>query len=402
VPAWGVAVALAVAALALSVASDVLEDSGAAVTAAELLSRVVNAIAMLAFATVGAFVVARRPETAIGWAFLALGSLLAVRYLAAAYATFGLLTRPGSLPGADLAWSIGEVFAMAPFALFAVSMLLFPNGRLPSVRWRRVPWIVGIGSVAGGLGLALRPGALDPPLKAFVNPLGLGAERDPFEALSALGWLLMAAGMLATGVALVQRLRRARGVERQQLKWVAYAGGLYGAIFVVISATFFAELRGDGIDALRHSAIGLGYAALPIAAGFAILRYRLYDIDVVINRTLVYTALTATLASTYLASVLLLQLVLSPLTEQSGLAIAGSTLAVAGLFQPARLRIQAAVDRRFFRRRYDAARTLERFGASLRDEVDLDGLGIELRAVVGETMQPAHVSLWLREARAKR
>ena len=195
-------------------------------------------------------------------------------------------------------------------------------------------------------------------------------------------------------------MRRAHGIERLQLKWIAFAASLFAVGFLVISITFFVELSGSIIDPLRTAVLGFGFCTIPIAAGIAILRYRLYDIDVVINRTLVYGALTATLAGVYIGSVLLLQLLLRPLTADSNLAIAGSTLAVAALFRPARTRIQGAVDRRFFRRKYDAARTLERFGTHLRDEVALDSLSAELRAVVVETMQPAHVSLWLREAGA--
>jgi hypothetical protein len=212
---------------------------------------------------------------------------------------------------------------------------------------------------------------------------------------------LVTGGVFASGLAMYRRMRRAHGIERLQLKWIAFAASLFAVGFLVISITFFAGLSGTTVDTLRTAVLGLGISTIPVAAGIAILRYRLYDIDVVINRTLVYGALTATLAAAYLGSVLLLQLVLRPITEESSLAIAGSTLAVAALFRPARTRIQGAVDRRFFRRKYDAARTLERFGAHLRDEVALDSLSAELRAVVADTMQPAHVSLWLRAPDAR-
>jgi hypothetical protein len=194
-------------------------------------------------------------------------------------------------------------------------------------------------------------------------------------------------------------LRRARGVERQQLKLVLAIGAVV-AVVVVLDMTSWLIWPHGGLQ-LRMGVMGIGFAAFPLAAGVAILRYRLYDIDVVINRTLVYGALSATLAGTYAGTVLLLQLVLSGATSGSGLAIAGSTLAVAALVRPARGRIQSAVDRRFYRQKYDAARTVERFGARLRDEVDLDALGSELRAVVAHTMQPATVSLWLRFPEAR-
>jgi hypothetical protein len=223
--------------------------------------------------------------------------------------------------------------------------------------------------------------------------LGTPGGLDAVGALEAIGFagavvvLLMT---IAAPVSLVGRLRRARGEERQQLTWMAYAGVLLAA-----GAALTIPLDGQGILPALIQALVLG-PIVAIAAGIAMLRHRLYDIHVVINRTLVYGGLTATLVGAYLAVVLLLQLALSPLTEQSDLAIAGSTLAVAGLFRPARRRIQQLVDRRFYRHRYDAAITLERFGGRLRDQVDLEALGGELRGVVTETMQPAHVSLWVR------
>jgi hypothetical protein len=349
---------------------------------------------------VGAFVLWRRPGNRIGWVFLAIGIAVSLRVGAAQYAEYSLLVRPGSLPGGRVAVSLGEGLSAAMFALLGLALLLFPDGKVPSRRWRKVLWMLGAAALFGLAGSGLRPGEFveTESFDTFSNPLGVGSDPEPFDALGGLAWLLVTAGMFACGLAMVRRMRRAHGIERLQLKWIAFAASLLAVGFLVISITFFAELSGPTIDPLRTAVLGLGFCAIPIAAGIAILRYRLYDIDVVINRTLVYGALTAILAGVYIGTVLLLQFLLRPLTADSNLAIAGSTLAVAALFRPARARIQGAVDRRFFRRKYDAGRTLERFGAHLRDEVALDSLSAELRAVVFETMQPAHVSLWLREA----
>jgi hypothetical protein len=275
------------------------------------------------------------------------------------------------------------------FALFTFFFLLFPNGRLPSRRWRPVAWLAGF-ALGGILFGAFAPGSL---LTSEVeNPFGAaGTTGDIVAAVYGLGWTLSLIANLAAAISVVVRFRHARGEERLQIKWVAFAAGLNAFTFVA-TYTVLQEVWKDADPVVPI----LGLVAIPIAAAFAIFKRRLYDIDVVINRTLVYGALTAILAGIYLGSVLLLQLALRPLTEESNLAIAVSTLAVAALFRPARARIQAAVDRRFYRRKYDAARTLERFGTRLRDEVDLDALGSELRRVVTDTMQPASVSLWLR------
>jgi hypothetical protein len=388
--------------LALSILSVGVEPGRSGVidtpSAADAVGAGVYFFAVTAFATVGAFVIWRRPGNEIGWVFLAIGAVVAVRILAAEYAEYSLLIRPGSLPGGRVAFPLGEAVSPLMFALLGLALLLFPDGRLPSHRWRKLLWILSAAALFGVLGLGLRPGpfADAESFKAFTNPLGVGSDPEPFDALGGLGWLLVTPGLFACGVAMVRRMRRAHGIERLQLKWIAFAASLFAVGFLLISITFFAGLSGPTIDPLRTAVLGLGFCTVPIAAGVAILRYRLYDIDVVINRTLVYGALTATLAGAYLGSVLLLQLALRPLTADSNLAIAASTLVVAALFRPARTRIQATVDRRFFRRKYDAARTLEHFGARLRDEVALDNLSGELRAVVAETMQPAHVSLWLR------
>ena len=210
------------------------------------------------------------------------------------------------------------------------------------------------------------------------------------QVIGGVGFALMLIAVVASAASLVVRFRRSRGDERQQLKWVTAAA----AVFVVIFMTPIEEFAGDDIG---FATLLLGLLIVAAAVAIATLRYRLYDIDVVINRTLVYGALTATLAAVYIGTVLLLQLALDGLTSGSDLAVAGSTLAAAAIFRPARGRIQQTVDRRFFRRRYDAARTLESFSSRLRDQVDLGALEAELRGVVAETVQPSQVSIWLRE-----
>jgi hypothetical protein len=405
---WVVSIALAGVTLALSILSIGVEPGRPGLSetpsAADAVTAAVYFVAVAAFATVGAFVIWRRPGNEIGWVFLAIGAVVSIRVGAAEYGEYSLLVRPGSLPGGRVAVSLGEAVSPLMFALLGLALLLFPDGRLPSRRWRKLLWILGAAAFLGLVGLGLRPGhfAEAESFKAFSNPLGVGSDPEPFDALGGLGWLLVSSGVVACGVAMVRRMRRAHGIERLQLKWIAFAASLFAAGFLLISITFFAGLSGDTIDPLRTGVLGIGFCTIPIAAGVAILRYRLYDIDVVINRTLVYGALTAILAGVYIGSVLLLQLVLSGVTQDSGLAVAASTLAVAALFRPARSRIQAVVDRRFYRRKYDAQRTLQAFSARLRDEVHLGALTTELSAVVTETLRPAHVSLWLRVPEANR
>ena len=409
--AWAVAVVcLAFAGLMLTLAvisvgvDPRVSVPGGAPSEADAVGAAVYFVAIAAFATVGAFVITRRPGNGIGWVFLAIGAVVSVRVTAAQYAEYSLLVRPDSLPGGEIILTLGEAVSTGMFALLGLALLLFPDGRLPSPRWRKVLWILGAAAILGLLGLGLRPGpfADSEAFEGIVNPLGVGSDPEPFDALAGIGWLLVAGGVVACGVAMVRRMRHAHGIERLQLKWIAFAASLFAVAFVLISMSFFAGLEGPTIDPLRTGVLGLGFCAIPIAAGIAILRYRLYDIDVVINRTLVYGTLTATLAAAYLGSVLVLQLALSGVTEGSGLAVAASTLAVAALFRPARARIQQGVDHRFFRRKYNAHQTLEAFSARLRDEVDLGTLNAELRSVVRDTVQPAHVSLWLRAPQPRR
>jgi hypothetical protein len=341
----------------------------------------------------GAVIASRLPRNPVGWCFLAMGVGMALAITLSVYAELGTDTRHGPLPADQAAaWVSNWIFLPVLYGVPLYLLLVFPSGRFLSRRWRRVGLLLAAVVTTATIALALKPGEIQS--LEIQNPLALhGFLGDLMTTLYTVTTVLALPGFALAVTGLAVRLRRARGVERQQLKWFTYVAALVGIGFagsILVPGGWPADLL---------FLVGLlALAGLPVAAAIAILRYRLYDIDVVINRTLVYGALTATLAAAYLGSVLLLQLALSPLTEDSGLAIAGSTLAVAALFRPARTRIQEGVDRRFYRRRYDAARTLEGFGARLRDQVELDSLSAELRTVVADTMQPAHVSLWLREA----
>jgi hypothetical protein len=347
----------------------------------------------LAFASVGALVARRVPANRIGLVFCLTGLWNSVQLLTWQYADVGLHTT--RLRGAAAAAILNTAISEASAGMLVLSLLLFPDGRLPSRRWGAA--LVGL---LGGMALltlagTFHPGAYAEPFASVSNPFGIHGARGVLDAVDLVGWfLVIGAGALAAA-AMIVRLKRARGVTRQQLKLVLAVGSVVGAVAVTVMATWLvwphAHLQS------RMAVLGIAFAAFPAAAGVAILRYRLFDIDVVINRTLVYVSATALLAGAYTAFVLLFQLVLSPLTSGNSLAVALSTLAVAALFRPARARVQALVDRRFYRSKYDAERTLRAFASRLRDEVELDALREELTTVIVETMQPAHVSLWLRE-----
>jgi hypothetical protein len=345
----------------------------------------------LAAATTGAVVASRLPEHPIGWIFLGMGAGLALAFAANSWAEVGLGTDTGPLPGDELAAWLGSwLFIPAVFGPLLFLLLLFPTGHLLSRRWQRpARGLFGLLGLAL-VGLAFAPSEVGPEGHQVPNPLAApGALGEAMDLLDTVTNLLAPLGFGIALTAMVLRVRRSHGVERQQVK-------LFTLAAAVAAAGLAGSIVTSGIAADAFFLVGMvGLAALPVAAGVAILRYRLYDIDVVIRRTLVYGGLTATLAGAYVGSVLLLQLLLSP---DSDLAIAGSTLAVAALFRPLRSRIQELVDRRFFRSRYDAARTMEGFGVRLRDEVELESVSGELLTVAVDTMQPAHVSLWLREA----
>lgn len=351
-----------------------------------------------AFSIVGGLIALRRPDNLIGWLLAVIGLLFAIVVACSGVATWGLET--GDLPKPVAEWiSVGTSVWVIALGLIGTQLpLRLPDGRLPSPRWR---WFsrVSIALIAVTLvGMATQRGLVE-HVPDSANPLG-AAWAEPLSAAIFLVIVCFVIGIAA----LFRRYRHAGELDRVQLRWVALGGGVFLAVYLVTLP--LPDILGAGENSLTADLITAfsqtAFAALPIAIGYAILRHRLYDIDVVINRALVYGALTATLAVTYLGSVLLLQPLLNGITGDSGLAVAGSTLAVAALFRPARARIQAAVDRRFFRRKYDAQRTLEAFSSRLRDEVDLRALSSELGAVVRETLQPAHLSLWLRAPEARR
>jgi hypothetical protein len=329
----------------------------------------------------------------LGWLYCAAACFSAVAHLSAEYAIYALLAQPGSLPADKaLAW-LEWVWVLAPGCI-ALSLLLFPNGRLPSSRWRWLAWLTVLVTIIGAVWQAFSPGVVG-GLGSINNPLGIEGLPSGYEPVQTMIIFLLFVAALST---LVLRLRRARGIERQQIKWPAYTA-VMAASGGVLTYTL-PEAVGSRL--LEWAGFIILIAALvnfPISIGIAMVRYRLYEIDTLINRTLVYGSLTVMLGLVYFTGVTATQAILRTFPgqeEQPQLAIVVSTLVIAALFNPLRHRIQAFIDRRFYRRKYDARKTLEAFSAKLRDETDLDALSDDLVGVVRETMQPAHVSLWLR------
>ena len=349
------------------------------------------------YGTVGALVAARRRENPVGWLFLAAGLLSAAQGFGLEYGIRGILAEPGSLPGTNVAALVQGVAWIPPLGLITLLFLLFPSGRLPSPRWTPIAWLAPAAIALMTLGVLLTPGPLD--TLRVSNPAGVEGLRRFLDAAAGLGLLVAGAGLVASAAAMLVRLRHARGEERAQLKWFVYAAAVVAVAILPSTLASDGILPGGGVFSVL---LIVAIAGVPVAAGIAILRYRLYDIDRIINRTLVYGALSTGLGGLYFGIVVGLQAASSSVTRGSDLAVAGSTLVVAALFRPARRRIQALVDRRFYRSRVDAARTLDDFSASLRREIELESLTAELRVVVERTLQPAHVSLWLRPQKAER
>jgi hypothetical protein len=343
--------------------------------------------------TVGALVASRRPENPVGWLVCLYSLAISMSYFSSEYAIYALLAQPHSLPAGEvLAWITSWILSVT-VGVQVFSLLLFPTGRLPSWRWRWVAWLTVAVTLIGMISSAFSSGPLD-GLGPIRNPLGMEGFSGVYDVVRSIMFPLL---FLAVASSLLARLHRAVGVERQQLKWLAYAAATLpvGIILIIIPGAIDTPPWFEWAGVAFFVAAGAG---IPISMGIAILRYRLYDIDVVINRTLVYGSLTAMLALVYFGGVTATQAIFETLTgqeQQSQLAIVASTLVIAALFNPLRRRIQGFIDRRFYRRKYDAAKILEAFSAKLRDETDLDALNDELVGVVRETMQPAHVSVWL-------
>jgi hypothetical protein len=374
---WALFVLLGLASIAIVVGADGDDDEA-------------PSIFLIGYVTVGAMIASHDAGNLVGWLLLAVGTAWAVSSFGEAYMLLADAPARGVIGlAAQSSW-------YAWFTLTGIALpLLFPTGRLLSPRWRPVAWLTAGALAFSIVGAGLRPGKLDLSVPV-TNPLAAsGVLADVAGVVLLIGNLLAALAFALAAVSLVLRIKRSRGTERAQLKWFALVALLATTSLALAMFDLLFESRWTSVvGALGWNGfLLLAIFGIPAATGIAILRHGLYDIDVVIRRTLVYGGLTATLAAGYLGCVLLAQLVIG---AESSFAIALSTLAMAGLFRPALAWIQALVDRRFYRRRYDARQTLEAFGGRLRHELDLEALGADLRGVVRETMQPASVSLWLR------
>jgi PAS domain S-box-containing protein len=355
-----------------------------------------NTVIAISFSTVGAIITPRLPpQNPIGWIFCSIGVIAGMRLFVSEYAIVTLLAEPRSVPamlpgGEVLAW-ISSWLWVPHIGLFVFLALLFPDGRVPSSRWRPFAWLVGVVIVTGTVSVALWPETAA-GFDLVNHPLGIEVATDTVNPVEAI---LYALGLVAAASLLV-RLRRSMGVERQQLKWFAYAVAVL-ATSAILAYVVSESVRAVWLEWVSFMLVIASVVGLPVAVGIAILRYRLYNIDLLLNRTLVYGALTAVLAAVYIGSIVLFQALFRAFTgQESQLAVVVSTLAIAALFTPLRQRIQSFIDRRFYRRKYDARKTLEAFSAKLRIETDLDALSSELIDVIRETMQPTRVSLWLK------
>ena len=346
-------------------------------------------LAAVSAATVGVVLASRRPRHPVGWLLLAAGLCLNASGVASAYASYGLLARPGALPGAREVSLYLPAIVIPFLAVLGFVLLLTPTGSLPSPRWRWWARAAVAAPVVSLLAIVLASPTFDQAARAPDNPFDLTGLGGALQVVYQLAFAVTNLAVVVGAGSLVVRFRRAQLHERQQLRWVALAA----ALTLLGSLVLLAAFALGASPVLVGWVAGIYVAILPLALGAAILRYRLYDLDRIVSRTLAYGLLTVLLAGGYAVVALGLGQLLG---QESSLAVAGATLAVAALFQPARRRVQATVDRRFNRRRHDAAQMIEAFSGRLRDQVDLATLTGELLAVVDQTMQPSQASLWLR------
>jgi hypothetical protein len=360
-----------------------------------------STIIAVGYPVIGAIIASRLPAHPIGWICCAIGLLAAVQHFSGEYAIYALrVPHPEAIPGGyAMLWVSLWAWILA-FGLIEILLFLFPNGRLPSKRWRPLAWLSAALTLMAAILISISPdaaldalGSSDNVHVSIPNPLGVEGLPNLYRPVQTL---VLALGLAAAASMVIGR-RKAAGIERLQVKWLLYASVIWfgGNVLKNTVVSPLGEVSwGLWVGYLL---VGIGGLGGPIAIGIAILRYRLYEIDIIINRTLVYGALTVTLVALYLGGIVVLQRLFVALTgEKSTLAVVASTLVIAALFTPLRRRIQSFIDRRFYRSKYDARKTLEAFSAQLRDETDLNALSDDLVDVVRETMQPAHVSLWLR------
>jgi MFS family permease len=377
-----------VATAGLFVAADVVALRGSYAGVSDDVFNLALTVALFAFPVVGTVLVRRYPENLIGWLLCATGPLFGLMLFSSTYAENYILAKGETGVFADFTLWVGIWTGPIAYSLVtAFLMLLFPTGHLLSRRWRPVALLAAGSVVLVTLGSVFRRELDDYP--QLVNPYGIGgAVGDILDAGTGIGWILFSISVLLAGVSLIARFRKSTGVERQQIKWMALAA----SFLLVAQVSWFIS------EELASVLTGLTFMAIPVAVCVAILRYRLYDIDVIINRTLVYGLLTAVLGIVYVVGVVGVGGLVRGMTGQEGntLVVAASTLSVAGLFRPARARIQAFIDRRFDRSRYDAQQTIVDFSARMREQIDLDSLINEMASVIRDTVQPTHVSLWLR------
>ncbi|MDP9023583.1 MAG: hypothetical protein M3N57_12970 [Actinomycetota bacterium] len=386
------------AAIAASVVVSARNPAPSTTEAFSVLDAALWGSSWVGFGLVGAVVLSRRPDNRVSWILSGLTLGVGLMLLTPAYARYGLVTAPGAVPLAQVAAWVGAWIVVPVMALVPLLVALFPTGRVSGRRMRAVVRVLVVVAVIDTVVYAVRPGPIEGDTPPF-NPLGIPGARTALDAATnVLGQLIVLAAAIIV-VDAVRRYRRARGVERQQFRWFVLAVAAFPLLFV---AAIVLEENVLGVDAFDPVVVVFAVCGNGLAAAIyvAVTRHGLFEIDRVINRTVVYTVVTASLAGSYVGLVVLLQRVLAPVTEGSDLAVAASTLAVAAAFGPLRRRVQGFVDRRFNRRRFDAARTVAEFGATLRDEVQLGSLARDLKSVVRETVQPAQVSLWLRAPEA--